>query len=385
MKKLVASDNWRNPGILASRILAVSMLVIVALLPLALFLQSGSPGINAAEASPLQGSGTLEQSLDGILYKDERLMTIENSEAPRGLSRYLQAAYSTLQQQSNVASVLAVDSLAPGWEYRIEITEFDVEMPGLPAALDGLRLAHITDLHVGWFVTPADVSRMAALVAGLNPDLIVLTGDLVFHHESQKMLERALEPIAAINARYGAYATLGNHDYWDGVRTVERALSATGIRLLRNQAVEAAPALWVAGVEDLLAGDVDTRAALSAVPDGAPAILLSHNPNILPQVANRPLLVLAGHSHGGQVILPGQSFEDDRGPNLYARLMTAFETVGFLRRGGNRAGLGTWRYVNGWYSEGQARMYVGRGLGMVRPPVRINCPAELTLIRLKSR
>ncbi len=312
-------------------------------------------------------------------------MSITNTGNPRGISRYLHQAYATFQNQSNAASYWNVDSLAPGWEYRIEVTDFSVTMPSLPGTLDGLKIAHLTDLHVGRFVKAADVRRIAQMVASLKPDLIVMTGDLVFHHRSKDELVDALRPFATLPARLGIYATLGNHDYWQDSSEVMEALRTANIRVLRNESAEVAPGLWLAGLDDLLAGEPDAAATLRNVPAGAATILLSHNPNVLPQVAHRPLLVLAGHSHGGQVRLPFQDFGQTDHPGLYARLMTAFETVGFLRRGGNRDGIGCWRYMSGWYEEGRARMYVGRGLGLVRPAFRLNCPAELTLIRMKGQ
>jgi predicted MPP superfamily phosphohydrolase len=334
-----------------------------------------------AGSPPVAGQPTLA----GIQQNEERFMTISNSGTPRGLSHYLRQAYTSLQQQSAVASHWNVDSLAPGWEYRVEVTDFNVTIPNLPAALDGLKIAHVTDLHIGRFVKADDVQRMAQMVASLEPDLIVITGDLVFHHRSEEELVTALQPLGAVSARLGIYATLGNHDYWQDSSEVTHALRATGIHLLRNESAEVASGLWLAGLDDLLAGEPDPDATLHNVPAGAATILLSHNPNVLPQVAHRPLLVLAGHSHGGQVKLPFQDLSQNDRPGLYARLMTAFETVGFLRRGGNRDGIGCWRYMGGWYEEGSARMYVGRGLGLVRPAFRLNCPAELTLIRMKAQ
>lgn len=312
-------------------------------------------------------------------------MTVTNAESPKRLSHYLHQAYATFQQQSAVASYWNVDSLAPGWQYRVEVSDFSVETPHLPRALDGVRIAHVTDLHIGRFVKAGDVQRMAQIVASLKPDLVVITGDLVFHHDSREELVTALQALAVVPARLGIYATLGNHDYWQDSSEVVDALRLTGIHLLRNESAEVATGLWLAGLDDLLAGQPDAEAALRNVPAGASAVVLSHNPNVLPQVSHRPVLVLAGHSHGGQVKLPFQDFGPNDHPGLYARLMTAFETIGFLRHGGNRDGVGCWRYMNGWYEEGDARMYVGRGLGMVRPPFRLNCPAELTLIRMKAR
>ena len=319
-----------------------------------------------------------------VQQNESSFVTISSEGDPAGIPQDVLNAYDATRRDGIADPYSGIDSLNPGWDYRIEMTDFDVIVPSLPPRLDGLRVALLTDVHVGQFVKDSDVRQMSGFAASLQPDLVVLTGDIVFRQESAEQLGTALRYLASIPARFGVFATLGNHDHWDGVAEVVDGLRTAGIPLLDNENREITPGLWLAGIDDLLAGQPDLTSTLRGIPNHAATILLSHNPNILPQVADRALVVLSGHTHGGQVRFAGQDFNSITRPNLYAHLMTIFETIGFVKRGGNAEGLGTWRYVEGWYQAEDARMYVGRGLGVVRPPYRVNCPAELTLLRLRA-
>lgn len=334
-------------------------------------------------------SGTL-RSLDSgtgaseVYANESRFVSIRNEGSAPGVSGEINNAYRAIQEQTGVMNHIEVDSLEAGWDYRIEITDFDVVVPSLPRYLDGLRIAHLADLHVGQFVGVDDVRQIAGFVASLRPDVVVITGDHVFHQDSQDGLESALGHLASLPATLGIYATMGNHDHWDGIDTVRDALSNVGITMLDNENREISAGLWLAGIDDLLAGRPDLEATLAGIPSHAATVLLSHNPLVIPQTADRPLLVLSGHTHGGQVRFAGQDFSSTERPDLYAHLMTAFETVGYVKRQGNLEGIGAWRYMEGWYQPDVARAYVSRGLGVVRPPFRVNCPAELTLLRLRA-
>ena len=132
------------------------------------------------------------------------------------------------------------------------------------------------------------------------------------------------------------------------------------------------------------AGTPDLDRALENVPVDSATILMSHSPNILPEVVDRPLIVLAGHTHGGQIRLPWQESLVGNDPSFFSQLVTAYEMTGYLIYGGNKEGVGAWRYMEGWFYEGRAAMYVCRGLGVTRPPVRYDCPAEMTLFTLRS-
>ena len=164
---------------------------------------------------------------------------------------------------------------------------------------------------------------------------------------------------------------------------VREALHASGITVLDNENRELMPGLRLAAIDDMLAGQPDLDAALRDIPHDVFTLLLSHNPNVLPQAAGRSMVIFSGHTHGAQLKFAWQDFASTTHPDLYAHLSTAFETVGYVKRGGNADGLGCWRYMDGWYEAGMARMYVNRGLGMVRPPYRVNCPAEVAAFHLR--
>jgi len=309
--------------------------------------------------------------------------SMRNEEAAIGVSREFLGAYQRLQEQTGVGSYARIDSLEAGWEYRVEVADYDVTVPALPREADGMCVVQLSDLHVGRLVRSGDVRRIAEFVSTLQPNAIVLTGDLVFQPSSPEELGRALGYIRALSPSAGVYATLGNHDHWDGAAQVRAALQANGIALLHNENCEITPGVRLAGIDDLLAGQPDLPAALRGIPPDAFVILLSHNPNILPQATSRNLLILSGHTHGAQLKFAWQDFASTTHPDLYAHLATVFETVGYVKRGGNVDGLGCWRYMEGWYAAGKALMYVSRGIGMVRPPYRINCPAEIVAFHLR--
>ena len=287
-----------------------------------------------------------------------------------------------LQRQRDKADI-KVDSLERGCEYRIEITDYDVIIPQLSPELDGIRVVQLTDIHIGRYITPEDTKKMADIAGSLEPDLVLLTGDYAFHPEVEE-LNAGLEPFSTIPAPRGTYASLGNHDYWDGEQVIRDALERVGIELLVNTNREIAPGLWLAVLDDLLAGKPDLDSTFEGIPEGAATVLVSHSPKVLPSVTDRSLVVLAGHTHGGQIRLPWQNSLSKDDPNFYAHLMTAYEMTGYLIYRGNKEGVGVWRYMEGWFQEGHAWMYVSRGLGVTRPPIRYDCPAEITLFRLRS-
>ena len=274
-----------------------------------------------------------------------------------------------------------VDGLFAGCAYRIEITVHDVHVPALPRDVDGLRVLQLSDLHVGHSVRRADVLRMVEQASALQPDLVLLTGDFAHRPVSSTDLKEALAPLGDIPARLGRYASPGNHDHWDGVDLVRDALDAAGIPVLCNENRQLLSGLWLAALDDMLAGQPDLARTLRGIPGDGAVLLMSHNPNVLSYVADRPVIALAGHTHGGQFRLSPQGIP----PNgWYSRLAVAFEAIEGLVHAGNRDGIGAWRYLSGWFREGKAGMYVNRGLGVARPPLRYNCPAEIALLRLRS-
>ncbi|MGH7368415.1 MAG: metallophosphoesterase [Candidatus Rokuibacteriota bacterium] len=247
----------------------------------------------------------------------------------------------------------------PGWvvarETRLTISRW-------PADLGPLRIAVLADLHTGApHITVDKVREIVATVNAAQPDLIVLLGDYVIHGVLGGRLVD-IEPTAAalgeLRAPLGVFAVLGNHDWWyDGPRTV-RALEAAGIRVLEDAAamvtVRGRP-LWIAGVSDARTRPADVARALAPVPDGAPVIVLTHNPDLFVRLPPRVLLTLAGHTHGGQVNLP-----------VFGRLIVP-----------SRFGE---RYAIGHVHEDGRDLFVTPGIGTSIVPVRFRVPPEISLL-----
>jgi len=266
---------------------------------------------------------------------------------------------------------------------RVELTRHQVPLSGLAADFEGLSVLQLSDLHVGPLLRAGSVRRAVSLSNACQSDLIVLTGDFV-NYRSMRYFRTAAPELAALRARLGVFACLGNHDHWEGAAEVRAILEDVGVQVLVNENRRLAEGLWLAAVDDLMSGQPDLMRTVAGVPEGAGVVLLSHNPSVLGQVADRSWLVLAGHTHGGQVALPFL------GPRRTARLpgvrrlMYAWEWLGVRAHRGRVETISGYRYPAGWYQQGQARMYVNRGFGFNQNwPVRLNCPPEIACFTLR--
>ena len=174
-----------------------------------------------------------------------------------------------------------------------------------------LRIAIASDLHIGSPHTGVDKLReiVGRINAG-NPDVIVLLGDFVIQGIAggRKVAPEIIAPeLGALRAPLGVYAVLGNHDWWLDARRVRTAFESAGLTMLEDSAVRlpfAGGAFWLAGVSDFLEGPHDVARALASIDDDLPVIVITHNPDVFPQIPSRACLTLAGHTHGGQVALP---------------------------------------------------------------------------------
>jgi uncharacterized protein len=247
--------------------------------------------------------------------------------------------------------------------YRPRLEHVAIELPDGAEALAGLRIAFITDIHAGPFIDATDVRRASALIDHEVPDLVLLGGDYI--SESPRHLSKVAPALGELcrGAALGGYAVLGNHDIFVSWSAVTASLEAEGITVLRNEAAEVhwnGGSLWVVGIDETLHGCPDPDQAFASVPNGAAALVLWHEPEFAEQsAAHGAFAQLSGHTHGGQMRLPGIR-------------------PGWLPRHGRKN-------VTGANIAGHMPVYTSRGVGVYRPPMRLNCPPEVTLVTLIAR
>jgi predicted MPP superfamily phosphohydrolase len=237
--------------------------------------------------------------------------------------------------------------------HQLEITETDVAVSGLPHALEGLRIALVTDTHYSRTVPAEDIERAVRAAVAAGPDLVVLGGDYVTWGD-RAYVSGAADLLAPLQAPHGVYAVLGNHD---DDRDMPAALAAKGFSVLkdaRTRVVVKGEPLEIVGIR-FWTRRIDTMAQLLRGAKGT-TILLAHDPRRLNEASSLDVpLVLSGHTHGGQIVLPVAG----------AVAARRFPVVAGAARRENTA------------------IYVSRGVGTVYVPLRLNCPPEVALVRLK--
>jgi len=236
--------------------------------------------------------------------------------------------------------------------HQLEVTRAAVPVMGLPPALSGLRIGLITDVHRSLWVSEADVTRAVAMLMGEAPDVIVLGGDYVTWGDRDYVGEAA-EALAPLSAPFGVFGILGNHD---DDHDMPAALAARGVQMLKD----ARTTVTVKGeAMDLIGVRYWTKRGsdIASIVRGATGfpVLLAHDPRRLVEAAALKIpLVLSGHTHGGQVVLPG---------------------IGALAKQ-------KFPVVAGTARRAQTAIFVSRGVGTVYVPVRINCPPEVAVLTL---
>jgi len=294
----------------------------------------------------------------------------ESDERRRRLARWGLGALGV-----SAAALAYATQLEPTW---LEVKRRALALPRLPSALDGLRVAHMSDFHVSRIVGRDYLAACVAAAMAEQPDLVLLTGDYVTRQ--RRYVVNVTEVLAPLAAPLGVYAVLGNHDTVVGADAVAAAVEAAGARLLRNRHERVAvngTAFYLAGIDcphheqyrlaDRRRSDwaklyrryLDS--ALRGIPADSFRILLAHTPDVIRDAARLGVdLMLSGHTHGGQV----------RFPFLGATVVPS--------RYGHRYAAGEFR-VDG------ATLYVSRGLGTVRFSLRFLCRPELAILTLRQR
>ncbi|MEI7026289.1 metallophosphoesterase [Paenibacillus sp. y28] len=249
--------------------------------------------------------------------------------------------------------------IEPGW---IEIARMELACPRLPEAFNGVRLLHFSDLHIGFHFDMKDLQSVVGQINSLKPDLVCFTGDLYDYALSSN--EECGQHLSAIQAPLGKFAVFGNHDYYKDYRKIAAIFQAGDFTLLKNSSTRVEyqdHMMQVAGVDDMWSGKPNLAKALDALNPDAFTLLLSHAPDFADIAAESYVDVqLSGHSHGGQVRLPG---------------LGAVVTPDFGRK-----------YVMGLYklNNNRLQVYTNRGIGCSNLPIRLFCRPELTLITLRS-
>ena len=254
----------------------------------------------------------------------------------------------------------------------IRITRQRLMIHDLPAEMEGLRIIQISDVHHGPWLGLERVREVVRRTNALEPDLILLTGDYVY--ESPCYIEPAIAALAALKAKIGIVGVLGNHDWWDRGKPMKAAFTRQGLRLIDNTRVivtrdrsivrEADNGLCLAGVGDLWEDIPNYRAALSNLPPNMPRLLLAHNPDCAEDPAfldghHRVDLMISGHTHGGQVWVPG------------------IGTPIVPSRHGQK-------YASGLVQGPVCPVFISRGIGLSGLPIRFGVPPEIVLMELSK-
>jgi len=252
---------------------------------------------------------------------------------------------------------------------RPKVVSIEVPLSRLPESWDGFRIAQLSDLHYDDHFSAVPISKAVDLVNGLQPDLVVVTGDFVTapflgSRSLQIRAARAIEPcaqlVAQMRAPFGILASLGNHDVATDAAHITDVLQSHGISVLRNRSVPLerdGGRLWLSGLDDVLEGKYDLKRTLEGIPQAEPVVALIHEPDFAGYVKNVDLQ-LSGHSHGGQIRFP----------------LVGAPCLPVMGR----------EYPRGLRRIGPLTLYTNVGIGTIWVPMRLNCPPEVTLITLRA-
>jgi predicted MPP superfamily phosphohydrolase len=244
--------------------------------------------------------------------------------------------------------------------FRLVVRRTTITLPAWPPEFRGLRVAVLSDLHVGPpHITLARLRRIVEQANATEADLILLPGDFMQTALGWRIAEpeAIAAELARLHAKAGVFATLGNHDWWYNATRVRQAFEKVGLRLLENQAVRIShngKTFWLAGLADDWEGNPNVEETLKQVTDQAPIILFTHNPDLFPTIPARIALTIAGHTHGGQIWLPfiGRPVIPDQ------------------------------PYAIGHIIEGGRHLFVTPGIGTSIFPIRFGVPPEISLLTI---
>lgn len=247
----------------------------------------------------------------------------------------------------------------------LDIVELQAPLRRTGAGLNGLRAVQISDLHAGPWFSQSRLTQIVERIVSLKPEVVFITGDFITHGGDYPSMKQVLvEPLRALARQVPVFSVLGNHDYGRRVNIdLSETFSTIGVQDVSNSFVpyrRGGDPLIIAGVGSALAGYMQLERLKQKLPKGSPAILLAHEPDIAKQAQKTSEFVFqfSGHTHGGQVALPGGE------PIIRPRLGRLYPT--------------------GLYDLGTMYVYTNRGLGMTAIPIRLNCPPEITIFNFTT-
>ncbi len=253
---------------------------------------------------------------------------------------------------------------------KVEVREEELFYKDLPEDLDGFIITQISDIHAGPFMDGFRLKGFVDKMNTLESDIIVITGDII--NWGSIFIRESIGVLSGLKAKKGIFAVLGNHDFYGDLKDLCNQLEKSGVSVLRNRHEkiyndDRSAFFYLAGIDDprgswYLNDDFPfIKDTLKSVPKHGFKVLLSHRPNVFDLAAKQGVhLTLAGHTHGGQIILPSVS-----GHGL------SLASIAYM-------------YDYGLYQKENSFLYVNKGLGVVGPPVRVNCPREITRIVLRT-
>ena len=259
-----------------------------------------------------------------------------------------------------VAATSAYARLVEPHFYRI--SETDVFIRDLPERFDNFRITQLTDIHHSRILGIDQVRHVVELAQQTKPDMFVLTGDYTTTY--RRFIEPCAEALGQLSAPEGVWAVLGNHDHYTDPELTTRALQRRHITVLENAntTLQRGPdSLQLSGIDDWSWNFTDWTSAFSGLKPSTPTILLSHQPSVLDlEQTQNVALILSGHTHGGQVRLPG----------LGAPMRFATREM---------------KYDRGLFQRGETQLYVSSGTGVIGLPVRFGVRPEIAVLRLKRK
>jgi predicted MPP superfamily phosphohydrolase len=241
----------------------------------------------------------------------------------------------------------------------VNVNRYKIPIHNLPLSFHGFTIAQLTDLHLGFLVSPSFIEGLVIKANNLNTDMIVCTGDYVHERNTTEEIDQVWPILTKLKAKYGVYSVLGNHDHWaDANKSIDwLQRSGQDIRHQCKPIYKNGDRIVIGGAGDYWEDELKVDDSFSCTDEKDCRILLSHNPDSVDTKFTTPIsLVLSGHTHGGQVIIP-----------FYGAPIVPVKNK---------------RYTSGLIQTPKTQLFISRGIGWSILPIRFNCYPEIAVLEL---